>query len=92
MSTLPSQAMDTLGKSTQNTLIYACLEIIYFSRKNKTNSYYNYPVGVLESQDPLEGIMSGRPLTEAGSSQAMDTAGKYNKQYRMFFSMINIPN
>ena len=49
--------------------------------KNKTNSYFNYPVGLVESQDPLEGIMSGRPLTEAGSSQAMDTAGKYNKQY-----------
>ena len=78
ISILPSQAMDTLGKCTQNIII--CLEIIYFSRKIK-HSYFNYPVGLVESQDPLEGIMSGRPLTEAGSSQAMDTAGKYNKQY-----------
>ena len=37
--------------------------------------------GDVESQDPLEGFMYGRPVTESGSNQAMDTAGKYNKQY-----------
>ena len=40
--------------------------------------------GDVESQDPLEGCMSGRPVTESGSNQAMDTAGKYNKQYTFF--------
>ena len=42
--------------------------------------------GDVESQDPLEGFMYGRPVTESGSNQAMDTTGKYNKQYIFQFN------